>query len=747
MNDFLRQFLIESRELVIEATEGLLLLERSPHDAERLDTVFRAFHTLKGGAGIVEFPVMEQALHAVESLLTEARSGKRTLNPALVGGCLTSLDQVSQWLDTLEQTGELPVSLDSNAGLAATDIAAASPGTRAEPAAHASQDWAGHLVGRYPDATGRVMTAFRFTPDHECFYKGEDPIAWTTSLPQLLALEIQPESPWGAPDKFNPYLCNIILTGLAGISADEVRTHLRSLTGECDVRAVGTAEPLAPNSMPDIVRKVLQEQIRVLKVEETPGVGGRVAAAGRTAANAVRFCGMDAHAESLERAAQQSSAQNSPRLRDAIAQLLAMPSVALARGLSSVGPARDTSGSLADSAATPRKETSVRTLRINAEQIDALVRLTGELTIAKNAVGHTAKLAQANTDSIAGLLKDQHSVLNRLVAQLQNTVIGMRVLPLRSVFQRFPRVLREMSANLGKPIELKVEGEHTEADKTIVEMLFEPLLHIVRNAIDHGVENADQRRAHGKPAVATIVLRATREGDQVLIEVTDDGAGIDVERVRKVARDRGMASGEDLKAMADSDVVDLVFAAGFSTAAQVTEISGRGVGLDAVRAAVEGVGGRVSIASRARVGTTVSFSLPFSVMMTQVMTVEAGGQVFGIPLDAVVESVSVTREAFSGIGEARVIVHRNRTIPIVELEDVLNPSAEKSRRAETDATVILASIAGQLVGLQVDRPGERMEIILKPLDGLLSGTPGIAGTTVLGDGRVLLVLDIIGLLQ
>jgi two-component system chemotaxis sensor kinase CheA len=719
MNDFLRQFLIESRELVIQASEGLLLLEKSPHDAECLDTVFRAFHTLKGGAGIVEFPVMEQALHAVENLLTEARSGKRTLNSALVGSCLTSLDQVSQWLDILEQTGELPV------GLAA-------------PAAHASQDWAEHLVGRFPDANGRVMTAFRFTPDHECFYKGEDPIAWTTSLPQLLALEMQPESPWAAPDKFDPYLCNIILTGLAGISAGEVRTHLRSLTGECEVRAVGTAEPLAPVSMPDIVRKVLQEQLRVLQVKETPGAAGRSASAGRTAANAMRFCGMDAHAKSFERAAQQSSAQNSPRLRDAIERLLGMPSVA---------PAQDASGARADSAATPRKELSARTLRINAEQIDALVRLTGELTIAKNAVGHTAKLAQANTDSIAGLLKDQHSVLDRLVAQLQNTVIGMRVLPLRSVFQRFPRVLREMSANLGKPIELKVEGEDTEADKTIVEMLFEPLLHIVRNAIDHGVENADQRRAQGKPAVATIVLRATRDGDQVLIEVTDDGAGIDVEGVRKVALDRGMAGGEDLKAMADSDVVDLVFAAGFSTAAQVTEISGRGVGLDAVRAAVERVGGRVSIASRARVGTTVSFSLPFSVMMTQVMTVEAGGEVFGIPLDAVVETVSVTQEAFSGVGEARVIVHRNRTIPIVELEDLLNPSPEKRRRAVTDATVVLASISGQLVGLQVDRPGERMEIILKPLDGLLSGTPGIAGTTVLGDGRVLLVLDIIGMLQ
>jgi two-component system chemotaxis sensor kinase CheA len=161
---------------------------------------------------------------------------------------------------------------------------------------------------------------------------------------------------------------------------------------------------------------------------------------------------------------------------------------------------------------------------------------------------------------------------------------------------------------------------------------------------------------------------------------------------------------------------------------------------------VERVGGRVSIASRLNAGTTVSFSLPYSVMMTQVMTVEAGGQMFGIPLDTVVETVSVTKEAFSGVGDARVIVHRNRTIPVIGLEGVLNAAPEKSR-TETDATIVIAAVSGQLVGLHVDRPGERMEIILKPLDGLLSGTPGIAGTTVLGDGRVLLVLDVIGMLQ
>jgi two-component system chemotaxis sensor kinase CheA len=653
----------------------------------------------------------------------DARSGKRTLNPALVGDCLTSLDQVSRWLDTLEQTGELPVSVGepSNAGMAA------------------SQDWTIDLLGRHPGATGQAATAFRFTPDSGCFYKGEDPIARVSSLPQLLALEIEPAAPWPPLDEFDPYTCNIVLTGLTAASASEISAQLQSLSGESEVRALKAAEAsTTPILIPDIVRKVLQEQLAVLDVKQALGAPARIASAGLTAANAMRFCGLAAHAENLARATQQSLAQNSSSLRDAIAQLLRAQTVA-----PDPAPAARAPGG---SAAPLRTEMSARTLRVNAEQIDALVRLTGELAVAKNAVGHTAKLAQSNGDSIAGLLKDHHGVLTRLISQLQNAVIGMRVLPLRSVFQRFPRVLREMSANLGKPTELIVEGEDTEADKTIVEMLFEPLLHIVRNAVDHGVESAEQRRAQGKPAVATILLRASRAGDQVLIEVSDDGAGIDVERVRKVALDRGVASGEDLKGMADSEVIDLVFAPGFSTALHVTELSGRGVGMDAVRSAVERVGGRVSIASRLNAGTTVSFSLPYSVMMTQVMTVEAGGQMFGIPLDTVVETVSVTKEAFSGVGDARVIVHRNRTIPVIGLEGVLNAAPEKSR-TETDATIVIAAVSGQLVGLHVDRPGERMEIILKPLDGLLSGTPGIAGTTVLGDGRVLLVLDVIGMLQ
>jgi two-component system chemotaxis sensor kinase CheA len=319
------------------------------------------------------------------------------------------------------------------------------------------------------------------------------------------------------------------------------------------------------------------------------------------------------------------------------------------------------------------------------------------------------------------------------------------VLPLRTAFQRFPRLVREMSADLGKPAALVIEGEDTEADKAIVEILVEPLLHVLRNSMDHGIEEAAERAAAGKPAMATIRLSAARQGDHVVLEIADDGRGVDVVRVREVARERGVVSAEVLVAMKDEEVIDLVFAPGFSTAAKVTGLSGRGVGMDAVRAAVRRLGGQVELSSTAGKGTKVRFVLPFSAMITQVMTVEAGGQVFGIPLEEVVETIRVAKEKIFPVGAARAIVLRDKTIPLVDLAEALG--IPRSEEPAGDATIVVANVEGEVGALRVDRVGERMEIMLKPLDGLLTGMPGIAGSTLLGDGSVLLVLDLTELMQ
>jgi two-component system chemotaxis sensor kinase CheA len=352
-------------------------------------------------------------------------------------------------------------------------------------------------------------------------------------------------------------------------------------------------------------------------------------------------------------------------------------------------------------------------------------------------------------------LKDQHALLDRLVAELQRSVLGIRVLPLHHVFQNFPRLVREMAQDLGKSVRLVVEGQATEADKATVEALFEPLLHVMRNALDHGVEPTEERIAAGKSPSATVQLRATREGDKVIVEVTDDGRGIDARKIRQRAARLGLASETALAEMTDQAVIELIFSPGFSTAASVTSVSGRGVGMDAVRTAVMRLGGRVTVTSQAGAGTSVRIILPFAVMLLRVMTVDVSGQTFGIPIETVIETARVPRDQIRRLGAARVFVQRERTVPLVRLGEVLGLS--ESACLDADARIVVVSVSGQngtghdtieqTGALEVDVLGERIDVMLKPMEGLLAGVRGFAGTALLGDGRVLIVLDLAELLR
>jgi len=719
VNEFLQQFVIESRELVDAAGGGLLALEQSPRDAERLDEVFRAFHTLKGGAAIVEFAAMEAAMHAAEEVLAEARAGRRPLTPAGIGQCLAHLDRAAGWLDAIERSGELP------------EVAGGQPvQAPSVPAEHGVPDWVTDLVDRNRVAAARALTAIRFVPGVDCFYQGEDPLQRMISLPGLVALELTPRESWGAPATLDPFRCNLILTALSTAPAADLHGHLQGHSGDCGILPITTRVEDSAGSLPPHVMGVIEAQRAFLGEGSPQSFAGRVGAAGTVAANALRFCGRPESSERIFRATRQSLLALSVQpLRDALAQLLADETPAEA-------------AAAADSVRAT--ESLARTLRIDADQVDAVVRLAGELTVINNAIGHVTRLVRAGDPSAADLLKERQAALEHLVGELRRSALRMRVRPLRSVLQRFPRLVREMSANLRKPVKLVIVGEDTEADKTIVEMLFEPLLHLVRNAIDHGVEDSGERTAAGKLSTATLRIRAERSADRVLIEVSDDGAGIDVARVRNVALQRGLITEEQRLTLTEAEALDLIFAPGFSTSTKVTEISGRGVGMDAVRRAVERVGGHVSIRTVAGSGTAVKLSLPFSVMLSHVMTVEAGGQMFGLPLEAIIETTRVPQAAISKVGAAPVIVLRDRAMPVIDLAKVLGVEPQ----ADVDgATLVVATANGECAAFQVDRIVERLDLILKPLEGLLAGTPGIMGTTLLGDGRVLLVLNIAEMLR
>ena len=282
-----------------------------------------------------------------------------------------------------------------------------------------------------------------------------------------------------------------------------------------------------------------------------------------------------------------------------------------------------------------------RVLKVDQERVDRLMNLIGELVVSKNALPFLARRAEQvhGSREMAREIKDQYAVIDRLAQEMQGAIMQVRMIPVSEVFDRFPRLVRDLARKLDKRIELVIEGEDTAADKTIIESLGDPLLHIVRNAIDHGIEPAAQRAGAGKPGGATLRLSARQEGDQVVIEVADDGRGIDPARMRRSAVEKGLLDAEQAGRLSDQEAVNLIFRAGFSTAAEISDLSGRGVGMDVVRTTVDRLGGTVGVTSVIGQGTRVGLSLPLSMAITRVMTVEAGGTLFGIPMELIGETV------------------------------------------------------------------------------------------------------------
>ncbi|ASG22755.1 chemotaxis protein CheA [Nitrospirillum viridazoti] len=388
-----------------------------------------------------------------------------------------------------------------------------------------------------------------------------------------------------------------------------------------------------------------------------------------------------------------------------------------------------------------------RSLRVEASRIDALAQLVDELVVAKNALSDLAgQMADGLAPQAAAqILGDRQAALDRLVARLHRTVMGIRLVPILPLLRRFPRVVRETATALGKEVDLAVDGQDVQVDKAIVEGLFEPLTHLLRNAVDHGIEPAAERAAAGKPARALISLVARREGDHVVIDVADDGRGMDPVRIRRAAAARGLLPDRMLDALADDQVLDLVFRPGFSTAEAVTDLSGRGVGMDAVRAAVGRLGGSVGISSASGQGTTVRLVLPLNLVLTKVMIVTVAGERYGIPMDGIVETARVDPDRVFPIRAGRAFVLRDTAVPLLSLAALLG-LPEEARADGGPCRAVVARMGGELVAVEVGAFVGRRDVVLRPLTGLLSAMPGVLGTTLLGDGHVLMILDVPGLI-
>jgi two-component system, chemotaxis family, sensor kinase CheA len=588
------------------------------------------------------------------------------------------------------------------------------------------------------------LTAIRYEPLAGCFYNGDDPLQLMRQLPDLLTFRIEPREPFLPLSNIDPYTCNLRLWAISSGNFDEIARIFRLVPDQVQIisippGALPVAEERANLGDQSLIEKIIEAQRELLRVpDRTEEFAGCVGAAARASENALRY-GHQLHlAIAVRRAgvlalSERHAGPLLSELEKALVVLSGTPSTLVADG-------RDR---LNATTANASEKTVDRVLRVSEAKIDNLVNLAGELIVARNALAYsTRQVEQALGDSelIRSIQRDRNAV-DRLVTELHGTVLQLRVVPMAQLFGSFPRLIRDVARQLHKNVALVTRGETTEVDRTIMDRLFEPLVHLVRNALDHGVEEPEERRSVGKPDAATISIGASRIGDRLLLEVTDDGRGIDPSLVRRKAFERLILPPDELTALTDEAVVELVFSAGFSTASAVSDISGRGIGMDVVRTAIEQIGGRVSLESKVGVGTTVRLDLPTTIAMARILVVEAGGQLFGIAMDAVSETVRVLPDRVSTIKSNEGFVLHERVVPIISLADLMK-LPKQTRDAAAARLLIVMEAAGRTAAFEIDAIRDRLDVVLKPMQGLLAGARGYAGTTLLGNGQVLLVLDV-----
>lgn len=526
---------------------------------------------------------------------------------------------------------------------------------------------------------------------------------------------------------------------VVGASGPQERTAVEAGAREISQGFRSSADPASRLS--PIGREILEAQRFILesllKPEMFPGQIGSIR---RTVANVIS--GVMEHADCAAWAAACDASEADATGAAALAELNRILG-ALAE-TAAAGPVAATPGDA--TAVHDQRQAPARILKVDQAKIDTLMNLIGEMVVSKNTLPFLARRAENvhGSREMAREIKDIYAVIDRLSQEMQAAIMAVRMLPVSEVLDRFPRLVRDVARKLGKRVELVIEGEDTAADKNIVEVLSDPLLHIVRNSLDHGIETPEQREAAGKNPDSILIIRAFQEGDQVIIEVQDDGCGIDPVKIRAAAVAKGLMDEERAARLSDQEAINLVFAAGFSTAASVSDLSGRGVGMDVVVTTVEKAGGSVALNSVKGVGTTVRIALPLSMAVTRVMMVEAGGgMLFGIPMEHIAETVRIPRSRVMKIKQSESFVLRDTIVPLLRLDALLGvPQPLWFGDADQEEAVLVVKIGGALTGLVVDHFREGMDIILKPFDGILSGIGGYAGTALLGDGRVLLVLNL-----
>ncbi|MFC7368530.1 chemotaxis protein CheA [Vreelandella zhaodongensis] len=660
--DFFDTFFEEAEELLADMEQHLLELDVDDPDSEQLNAIFRAAHSIKGGAGTFGFSVLQKTTHIFENLLDHARKGELTLRADLVDTFLEAKDIMHEQLDAYRNEEE--------------------PNQEAyERICQTLQKIALEEIGQTLDAP--VAPA---------------PLIEQTSSASSEATEAAPQSErqlmvalLNVSEKDRTLLVEELeqLGNVQSHSGDEKRYEV-IVTGDVsgdDIEAVMC-----------FIIEPEQIEISVTDVDQ--------------AANA--------------------NLALDPPADEAVDEVVPPESAKPA----SSAPTPQKPAKPAAKKAAPESSS----IRVSVDKVDQIINLVGELIITQSMLDQT--VSDLGDQSVGNSsLQNGMSLLQRNARDLQEAVMSIRMIPMEFVFSRFPRVVRDTAGKLNKEIELVTEGKSTELDKSLVERITDPLTHLVRNSLDHGIEMPDEREALGKPRIGKLVLSARHQGGNILIEVRDDGAGMDRDRLLAKARENGLNVSDN---MPDEDVFQLIFAPGFSTAKEVTDVSGRGVGMDVVKRNIQGMGGRVEIQSKKGEGTNTRIVLPLTLAILDGMSIKVGGETFILPLSTVLESLQPAKgDMYAMAGDDVVLKVRDEYLPVIAIHEVLD--VENAITDPTKSIAVIVQGEGRRYAMLVDELIGQQQVVVKNLEDNYRKVPGVSAATILGDGSVALILDITGL--
>jgi two-component system chemotaxis sensor kinase CheA len=686
MTMFHQAFFEEATDLLAEF-EGLLLrLEETPDETELLNTIFRCAHSIKGGSATFGFTAIAHFTHGLETLLDRLRNGQIRVDGTLTQLLLESLDQLKALLALAR--GEATGAPNSEALTARIEGAIAR--SDAGGAGNVFQPVSGPPAEQKPAATAEIETKqylLRFGPGNDVLRHGIDPALLLSRL----------------MDRVEIYSVHCDLAGLPTLEALDPETCYLSWE-------VKFCSELDSVELLDLFEFVIDES--EVSLIEVAGLFG-----------------------SIPPATVASMPSDEVEPNQEIEPEICAPEAKQDLMARAAAPAAPES-----SATTPKIE--AHTLRVATDKIDKLINLVGELVINQSMLNEViqdfnmAKLPRL-TEAVAEM--------ERASRELQERVMAVRMLPIRHAFGRFPRLIRDLASSCGKRIELKTTGEETELDKSVIEAIADPLTHLVRNSVDHGLETPEERRAAGKPETGSVALHAFHEGGNIVIEISDDGRGLDRDRILKKAIERGLLSENDA-APADETIYSFIFHPGFSTAAKVTDLSGRGVGMDIVKQAVQGLGGSIMLSSTPGAGTRFRIRLPLTMAILEGLSLKVGDEVYILPLTSIVESIRPRSGDVRLIaGQTEVALVRGEVLSILRLYQFFG--AEPRITDPTRGLLVIVENDGRKVALLVDELIGQSQVVIKSLETNYRKVDGIAGATILGDGRVALIVDVPGLIR